>query len=69
MEQNKNKLDQFYTNKNIALKCYNKLNEIIDLNKFDKHLEPSAGSGSFFNIMDNTRKIGIDIEPKKKKYY
>jgi hypothetical protein len=65
-KQNENKLDQFYTNKNIALKCYNKLNEIIDLNEFDKHLEPSAGSGSFFNIMDNAKKIGLDIEPKEK---
>ena len=41
-------LDQFYTNKDIAKKCYDKLNEIIDLNMFDLHLEPSAGSGSFF---------------------
>jgi len=65
-KQNENGLDQFYTNKDIALKCYNKLNEIINLNKYDIHLEPSAGSGSFFNIMDNTKKIGLDIEPKEK---
>ena len=65
-KQNENRLDQFYTNKDIALKCYNKLNEIINLNEFDIHLEPSAGSGSFFNIMDNTKKIGLDIEPKGK---
>ena len=65
-KQNENGLDQFYTNKDIALKCYNKLNEIIDLNEFDIHLEPSAGSGSFYNIMDSTRKIGLDIEPKEK---
>ena len=65
-KQNENGLDQFYTNKDIALKCYNKLNEIINLNEYDIHLEPSAGSGSFFNIMDNTKKIGLDIEPKEK---
>jgi len=65
-KQNENRFDQFYTNKDIALKCYNKLNEIINLNEFDIHLEPSAGSGSFFNIMDNTKKIGLDIEPKEK---
>jgi len=64
--QNENGLDQFYTNKDIVLKCYNKLNEIINLNEYDIHLEPSAGSGSFFNIMDNTKKIGLDIEPKEK---
>ena len=61
-----NKLDQFYTNKDIALRCYIELNEIIKLNKYDKHLEPSAGTGSFFNIMDNTKKIGLDIEPKER---
>ena len=65
-KQNENGLDQFYTNKDIALKCYSKLNEIINLNEYDKHLEPSAGSGSFFNIMDNTKKIGLDIKPKEK---
>jgi len=63
---NKNRLDQFYTKKHIALKYYNKLNEIINLNEYDIHLEPSAGSGSFFNIMDKTKKIGLDIEPKEK---
>lgn len=65
-KQNENGLDQFYTNNDIALKCYNKLREKINLNEYDIHLEPSAGSGSFFNIMDETKKIGLDIEPKGK---
>ena len=65
-KQNENGLDQFYTNKDVALKCYNKLNEIVNVNEYDLHLEPSAGSGSFFHIMDNTKKIGLDIEPKEK---
>ena len=38
-KQNENGLDQFYTNKDIALKCYNKLNEIINLNVYDIHFE------------------------------
>ena len=61
---NKNELDQFYTNTDTALKCYNKLTEIININEFDIHLEPSAGTGSFYNIMDKIKKIGLDIEPK-----
>ena len=36
-KQNENGLDQFYTNKNIALKCYNKLKKIVNLNDFDIH--------------------------------
>ena len=65
LKQNANGLDQFYTNKDIALKCYHKLNEVIDLHEFDIHLEPSAGSGSFFHIMNDAKKIGLDIEPKE----
>jgi hypothetical protein len=65
-KQNENGMDQFYTNKDIALKCYNKLTGLINLNDFDIHFEPSAGSGSFFNIMNEIKKLGIDIEPKEK---
>jgi len=61
-----NGLDQFYTNKDVALKCYDKLTELINMDDFDLHLEPSAGSGSFFNIMDNTKKLGLDIAPNNK---
>lgn len=68
-KKNENGLDQFYTNKDIALKCYKKLKEIINLNDYDIHLEPSAGSGSFFNIMDDSKKIGLDIEPKENEIY
>jgi hypothetical protein len=42
---------------------------LINIDEFDIHLEPSAGSGSFFNIMDETKKIGFDIEPKKEGIY
>ena len=63
--QNEKGVDQFFTNKDIALKCYNTLTELLNVNEFDVHLEPSAGSGSFFNIMDDTRRIGLDIEPKE----
>lgn len=69
LKQNENKLDQFYTNNDIAIKCYNKLKDIIDIDNYDIHLEPSAGSGSFLNIMDKTKKIGLDIEPKNKEIY
>ena len=65
-KQNENGLDQFYTNKDVALKCYDKLTELINMDDFDVHLEPSAGSGSFFNIMDNTKKLGLDIAPNNK---
>jgi predicted RNA methylase len=65
MKNNSNKLDQFYTKPDIALKYYNKLKELVNINEFDIHLEPSAGAGSFFNIMDDNKKIGLDIDPRE----
>ena len=65
-KNNENGLDQFYTNPDIALKCYNKLKNFITFDNYDIHLEPSAGNGSFFNIMDKEKKLGIDISPQNK---
>mgnify|MGYP000073375091 CR=1 FL=1 len=64
-KNNENGLDQFYTNPNIASSCYQKLKNQIDINKYDIHLEPSAGRGAFFNLMDENKKLGIDIDPKQ----
>lgn len=57
-------LDKFYTKPNISLNCINKLNEIIPLNTFDLIVEPSAGSGSFYNQIKSKNKIGLDLEPE-----
>lgn len=61
-------LDQFYTNQNIANDCYKLLINFMKDNHIEKTewLEPSAGSGAFFNILDGD-KIGIDLEPKSDK--
>jgi predicted RNA methylase len=61
---NKYKLDKFYTKKNIANLC---INEINNLNEFEQIIEPSVGSGSFYNILKNKNLnvIGIDLEPEK----
>jgi hypothetical protein len=53
-------LDQFYTNSDIAQKCI----DTIDVSKYDIVVEPSAGSGAFYNVINHPNKIGIDIEPK-----
>lgn len=58
-------LDQFYTNNNIAVKCYELLRELLVEHKIKPSiwLEPSAGSGAFFSIIEGS-KLGIDIDPK-----
>ena len=59
-------LDQFYTNPDVAVRCYHKLASVVDMNQYDIHLEPSAGSGSFFTLMDHNKRVGIDKDPKTK---
>jgi len=58
-------LDQFYTKQEIANTCLEKALNIIKKENliFDTYLEPSAGTGAFFNILPEN-KIGIDLEPK-----
>lgn len=59
-----NELDQFYTNSEIAEKCFNTVKNTVDIENYDIILEPSAGNGSFYNILDHNKRIGIDIDPK-----
>lgn len=62
----KNKLDQYYTNKKYAKYVLDIVSKKIQLNKYDILFEPSAGTGSFYNLLDNKKRIGIDLEPKCK---
>lgn len=57
-------LDQFYTNPEYAQQFYSKIESLIDLSSVDIILEPSAGNGSFFNLMDLSKRVGIDVDPK-----
>jgi len=57
-------LDKFYTIKSYSKKCINIVFEKYDISSFDLIVEPSAGDGSFFNQLNFTNKIGIDINPE-----
>lgn len=61
---NSRKLDQFYTDPAYAQQFYNEIQQHIDLTKYDHVLEPSAGTGSFYNLLDKKKRIGLDLEPK-----
>lgn len=57
--------DQFFTTPKDAKYCFDVFKNIIgDLNDYT-FIEPSAGSGNFFNILP-PKKIGLDIEPRCK---
>jgi hypothetical protein len=56
--------DQFFTPKDIAVKCWDIFNKEIDININDYiFIEPSAGDGSFLQLLPKNS-IGLDIEPR-----
>jgi hypothetical protein len=63
-QENSRKLDQFYTNPEYAKALYRIIESKYELSSFDYILEPSAGTGSFYNLMDPNKRIGLDLDPK-----
>ena len=57
-------LDQFYTNPDYAKVFLDKVDQHLGLDNFDRIIEPSAGTGSFFNLLDKNKRVGLDLEPK-----
>lgn len=59
----------FYTKKEVSKKLVSKLQELVDIQTFDKVIEPSAGDGSFIKALEElgiTNIISYDINPKSK---
>lgn len=57
-------LDQFYTDPAYAQQFLKAVADAVDLDTYDHILEPSAGTGSFYNLLDADRRIGLDLDPK-----
>ena len=60
-------LDQFFTKPEIAKKCQEKFivflkKEKININEYT-FIEPSAGNGEFYNLLQEYNHIGFDIMP------
>ena len=58
-----NALDQFYTKKEVAAACWKHFTEIFAVDNLF-FVEPSAGTGAFYNLLPPQRRLGMDIEPK-----
>lgn len=56
-------MDKFYTKPVVAEYFFNTLKNIINVDDFDICLEPSAGNGSFFNLLPPKKRMGLDIIP------
>lgn len=57
-------LDQFYTNPTYAKQFISTVDTTIGFSNYDLLVEPSAGDGSFLLNLDETKRIGIDIDPQ-----
>jgi hypothetical protein len=65
---NEKEKDQFFTSKDTAQYCLNKTYEVlqqwgVDVSEY-QFIEPSAGDGSFYNLLPDNHRTGVDIEPK-----
>lgn len=56
-------LGQYYTAIDYAHQFYQTVCTHVDIDEADIVLEPSAGTGSFYNLLPSSR-IGLDLEPK-----
>ena len=63
-----NSLDQFYTKSEVASACWQHLTDILPtLNRSLSDLffvEPSAGTGAFYELLPSEQRFGIDLVPK-----
>ena len=68
--KNRDTTDKFYTKNNVSQLCIEKVIETIEYLNTDVFLEPSAGDGSFSDIMfdrfDNVEAYDIEPKPGKK---
>lgn len=59
-------LDQFFTRPEVALQCWRSLLEYMAsvgaTGQNFKFVEPSAGTGSFFQLLPKSQRIGIDLQ-------
>lgn len=61
-------MDQFYTKPDIARQCLDSLKQCVKIDPENETeylwVEPSAGTGSFFSLLPDSTRIGIDLDPK-----
>lgn len=60
MYSDKVNFDKFYTRSEIVSECVT----LLDLNKYDIIVEPSAGNGAFLKQLPKDKTIAFDIEPE-----
>jgi len=57
--------EQFFTSPRVAKECVELADKVLNLGSFDLVVEPSAGSGTFLDLLPEKTRIGIDIDPQR----
>ncbi|MCU1675361.1 MAG: hypothetical protein JWM93_119 [Frankiales bacterium] len=55
--------EQYFTDAALAQRCIDFTDELVGLDRFPVIVEPSAGTGAFYDLLPAGRRVGIDIEP------
>lgn len=65
-------LDQFFTTQKVAASCYREMIEFLERRgenpKAFHYIEPSAGSGAFFDLMPERQRTGVDVLPIRNEF-
>ncbi|MDQ1701036.1 MAG: adenine-specific DNA-methyltransferase [Frankiaceae bacterium] len=56
--------EQFFTGRELARRCVDFADRLLRFETFARFVEPSAGDGSFLDLLPADRRIGIDIDPR-----
>lgn len=57
--------DQFFTRPEVSQMCWQRFSEWVGAEEMARlhFVEPSAGSGAFFNLLPEGRRTGLDLDP------
>lgn len=56
-------MEQYFTAPDLAARCVEFAQKLLDWKLYEHIIEPSAGDGAFLRLLPEDRRIGLDIEP------
>lgn len=59
--------DSYFTSASLAKKCFDLLNSVVDTSGYT-FIEPSAGMGSFYDLLPADRRIGIELYDRRPEF-
>jgi predicted RNA methylase len=57
-------MEQYFTIPDLAARCVEFAQKLLEWKQYDHIIEPSAGDGVFLRLLPKARRIGLDIAPR-----